>query len=112
MALHTLTQIKNANERRGHRWFSPDTMRWFNSRVSSTVYPVPDGAVFVSSERRWDDTRRYTVRYCSDDGVIDTVGEFGTFASRSGAHAAARRHQAALRAATPATPATPATSVD
>jgi len=81
--LNSMDDIKAATRQRGGdgKWFTPDAMRWWHSRVSDTVWPVTDGAYFVSSERpspdygTWE-PRRYTVRFCSDAGSIDTIGNF------------------------------------
>jgi hypothetical protein len=83
--LNSLDEIKAANRvgNGDQHWFSPDTMKWFHSRVSEKVWPVNDGAYFVTSERPspspidgHHEPRRYTVRFCSDAGDIDTVGDF------------------------------------
>ena len=77
---------------RGH-WFSKDTMRFFQSRISETVYYGKDLLFFVSSEKdRWDNPRMYTVRsYDPKTDQIDTVGEYQAYKSRSGAASAAER---------------------
>jgi hypothetical protein len=97
------------SKRLSSHWFSPDAMRFFNSRVHPDVY---GGRFFVSSERAgWDRPRRYTVRmvalHVSDDGAesftMDAIDETGNgngfqrFASRSGAHAAAARLAAQVK---------------
>jgi len=88
----TIDDIQDRNRRAGHHYFSPDTMRWFNSRVSDTIYPVTYGAFLVTSERRDHETPRlYTVRFADLTGRISTMGEFQQYRSLSGAHAAARR---------------------
>lgn len=95
----TIDTIRDHNRRAGFHWFDPSTLRWFRSRVHSTVYPTATGALFVSSEQYVShypayraEPRKYTVRtYDSATGEIDTVGEFQAYASRSGAHAAAAR---------------------
>jgi hypothetical protein len=94
--LHTLDQIKRAAQSAGSHWFDRDTLRYFQSRISDNVYPVPGGALFVSSEKfrglyEPDGERRYTVRSCTAGGRIETVGEFQQYASRDAAHNAARR---------------------
>ena len=95
--LLTLDDIKAANRRAGKYWFSADTLRFFRSRISETVYPVAatGGALFISSER-FDESspRLFTVRYASPTGDISTMGEFQQYRSRSGAHLAAQRLQA------------------
>lgn len=55
-------------------YFSPSTMRFFNSRVESELI---DGRWFVTSEQEADDRARlYTVRGVAADGTVSTVGEF------------------------------------
>lgn len=92
----------------GH-FFSRDTMRFFGSRVGSSIYAVgPSSFLFVSSEWTGLDRehRAYSVRRISfaatireGDGRkvltanIDTLEHFGAFATRSAAHAYARRIQ-------------------
>jgi hypothetical protein len=93
----SLANIRAANYNIGHHWFDAGTLRFFGSRVHDELY---GGRYFVTSERdsgfgslgaAWGGARRYTVRVANADGSIDTVGEFGQYASRSGAHAAAAR---------------------
>lgn len=44
-------------------WFSPDTMRFFGTRLLLDTYG-DDGSIFITSERRWgDDARSYGVRW-------------------------------------------------
>ena len=93
--LHTLDQIKRAAYSAGSHWFDMGSMRFFSSRVSEIVYPVPGGALFVSSEKfrgfcQPDGERLYTVRSCSADGNIETVGEFQQWRTAKRAHARAR----------------------
>jgi hypothetical protein len=92
----TIDEIRRRNWAIGGHWFDPDTMRFFGTRVHEQVYG--DG-FFVTSERdgygphnAWGGARRFTVRRAGADGHITTVGEFGGYASRTGAHAAARRY--------------------
>jgi hypothetical protein len=88
----SIETIKRRNANAGHHWFSPDTLRFFSSRVLADTFEHVDGRTFfVSSERRPGDRRRYTVRVAMPDGPVHTVGEFQAFASRSGALATARR---------------------
>ena len=89
-------------ERYSGHFFDADTMRLFGSRLHSRIYPVGNGAYFVTSELSHNGSdRRYTVRFATvkiDDGGkiafdIDIAGEFRQYATRSGAHAAARNRQ-------------------
>lgn len=90
-------EVRQANSQLGHYFFDAGTLRFFRSRVHDDLY---GGRYFVTSERdegfgvlgaAWGGERRYTVRRANGDGSIDTVGEFGQYGSRSGAHAAAAR---------------------
>lgn len=84
--------IQKRNEAAGLFYFSPDTMRFFRSRVLDGFYPAKDGrAFFCTSERGPDGVRRYTVRVAKRDGSIDTFGKFQGYASGRSAHAAAKR---------------------
>lgn len=77
MTYFTIDQIKRANKERGQYFFSPDTMRFFRSRVLQGVY---GGKYFVTSERYSDDTpRRYTVRVANSDGTVESASEFMEF---------------------------------
>ena len=61
----------------GGHFFSLSSMRFFNSRVSTTLFPSPDEKLiyFVTSEHGPHDVQRlYTVRYYRpSDGDIGTV---------------------------------------
>ena len=94
--LHTLDQIKRAAAAAGSHWFEKSALRYFASRVSSHVYSVPGGALFVSSEQfksfcMEDGPRLYSVRSCTFDGTVDTVGEFQQHESSKAAHTEALR---------------------
>jgi len=88
--LHTLDQVKRAAYGAGSHWFDRSTIRYFNSRVGKRVHPVPGGALFISSEQfSLTSPRLYSVRSCTIEGEIDTVGEFQQYATNSAAHTAA-----------------------
>lgn len=83
-------------------WFDSDTLRWHNSRLSHYGWAADDGTIFfVSSEKqsasyynneRHTYARMYTVRaMCARTGVIDAVGEFQQYRSRTQAHNACER---------------------
>jgi hypothetical protein len=78
----SIEQVKRANVALGHHFFDPDTLRFFRSRVGSTVY---GGRWFVTSEQGPGDVRRYTVREAMPDGSIATVEPFNAL-SYSEAH--------------------------
>jgi len=95
----TVADVKRANAELGHHFFDREALRFFNSRIGSTVYA---GRYFVTSERdqavssrfpaAWNGERRYTVREAAEDGSVITVGAFGAYHSG----AAARRVAEAL----------------
>lgn len=81
----TMSHIKTFCWNRGSHFFSPDTMRFFSSRIQMT--PPYKGRVFVTSERmNWNSPRLYTVRVVKPSGHIETIGDFGGFTSRQSAH--------------------------
>jgi hypothetical protein len=103
----TIEQIKAANHRAGRFFFEPATMRFFRSRVGSSVYQGPGGVFFVTSEQFvasvWNDRRSYgrhfTVRQFNPETAdIKTVGEFNKL-TRGCAHRAARKLAAGIPAA-------------
>jgi hypothetical protein len=67
----------------GH-WFSPNTMRFFKSKLADYGYLKGDSAFFISSEKGpfSTDKRRYSVReFNRVTGDIKTVGEFNEMTS-------------------------------
>ncbi len=85
----TIDQIKAANRAAGYHFFSPDTLRFFGSRILPTVYA---GHVFITSDYTGFDRseRAYTVRqFDPTDGSVSAVGEFLGYATRSEAVRAA-----------------------
>lgn len=79
----TIEEVKAANAEHGHFFFEPASMRFFDSRILSAVYPRQGGgAYFVTSERfDWNSPRLYTLRECLPSGAINTVSEFQEFAT-------------------------------
>jgi hypothetical protein len=83
-----IDDIKRANAEAGYYFFSEGTLRFFDSRIGSTVYGVwfgtgasrrMGGQYFITSERYSSSAPRgYTVRrYNPADHTIDTIGEEG-----------------------------------
>lgn len=84
----SVTQIKRHNEDIGHHFFSPDTLRFFKSKVYEDLHL---GRYFITSEMNkyaTDGKREYTIRVAKGDGSIDTVGEFGQYPSLKSARTA------------------------
>jgi len=77
----SINQIKELNKTKGFFFFSPDTIRFFNSRTDQTAIVVNHIAYFITSEQREHDTpRKYTIRKANlDTGNIETIGEFHSF---------------------------------
>jgi hypothetical protein len=74
-------EIRYENQRAGYHFFSPDTMRFFGSRVLPTVY---GGRYFITVEDDFSGTKRlYTIREAQADGSVDTVGEFQAYETRA-----------------------------
>ena len=89
----TICHVKSYCWNRGSHFFSPDTMRFFSSRIQTT--PPYKGRVFVTSERmNWNSPRLYTVRVVKPSGHIETIGDFGGFTSRQSAHRFAEKYAA------------------
>lgn len=88
MALGT-EHINEVKSRHVGNWFDTSTMRFFNSRVSSTAYLSADSkrSFFVSSEKGPHGPRMYSTRVqdCAT-GKIDTVGEFQGYSTGKRAH--------------------------
>lgn len=77
----SLDEIRAKNEEIGHHWFSPRTLAFFQSRIMKDLHL---GAFFISSEMdtyRAEPRREYTIRGAKPCGCIETVGEFGQYAT-------------------------------
>jgi len=91
--LWTMNQLERYNGNRNYYFFSPDTMRFFSSRIQTL--PPYKGRVFVTSERsNWNSPRLYSVRVIQPSGNIETIGDFQGFTSRYSAHAYAKAYAA------------------
>ena len=68
-------ELQQANALRGGNYFTPATMRFFNSRLHDVI-PTKFGSLFITSEKdrgvyissgyipgSWEEKRRYTVRF-------------------------------------------------
>lgn len=88
----TLADVKKANKKIGQVWFSPDTMKWFDSKIESELIA---GRFFVTSEKApHQPIRTFTVRQAHSDGTIETFGEFNAHTTLAAALIAA--HEAVL----------------
>ena len=91
--LWTMNQLSRYNGNRNYYFFSPDTMRFFSSRIQTA--PPYKGRVFVTSERmNWNSPRLYSVRVIQPSGNIETIGDFQGFTTRQSAHRFAEKYAA------------------
>jgi hypothetical protein len=67
-----MAELKRANKKLGHHWFSEGTMRFFKSQIESEL--TSEG-YFISSERPPHGARAYAVRLAREDGSITTIGK-------------------------------------
>lgn len=98
----TIDDIKRANADAGYYFFSPSTMRSFNSRVSDEVYQGPGGVFFVTSEKNrgscnyWNSIERprlYTVRqFLPETGDVKNMEGFQKYKTLDSAKRAAKRY--------------------
>lgn len=101
----SIENIRREIERTCPYYFSPDTMRFFRSRVDDTAYLSADGelAFFVTSEQfvassGWRAPRAYSVRvFDRTTGDISTVGAFQAFPSLEQARRQAKAEAGLLR---------------
>lgn len=97
--IRTAADVRTAANRLGSPYFSPDTMRFFNSRLLNVFRALNDDGtrgLFVTSER-FDHTtpREYRVRLYrfADAGTYSfDVDTLGTFATRSQAETFVRNY--------------------
>ena len=79
--------VKEVNRKNGFFFFSPDTMRFFSSRVSQRAYIAGDHFYFLTSEHNKCDPRdyrKYTVRRMHrESGNIESLSEFQEFETPS-----------------------------
>lgn len=69
-----ISEVKANNKAAGFHFFDRDTMRFFKSRIESTVYK---NNRFITSEQAPHGPRMFTVRqYNPETHEVETVGEF------------------------------------
>lgn len=90
----TIADIKQKLRLGGNHFFDRDTMRWFGSRVESSLYK---NNTFITSEYTgFERTKRaYTVRYYDEakNTVVDVSG-FGAFPTKDAAREFAKNYKA------------------
>lgn len=89
-----MREVIETNKKKGQYWFSPDTMKFFDSQVGGWAYKKGDYAYFISSEKFTGDRamgvpakpRRYSIRKMNmTTGDVSTVGEFQEFSTEKSA---------------------------
>ena len=74
-----ITAIKKlAKEGKSPYFFSPDTMRFFSSKVYKDVKKIDKGYLFLTSEVFGDASRHYAVRFIDFEGSIKTIEKYHT----------------------------------
>lgn len=93
--LYSVRDIMRQHDQAGSYWFTPDTMRFFRTRLcEAACYPSEKerATYFVTSEQPPHGSRKYSVRKASwDNADISTIGEFCGYATRGTADRAAKR---------------------
>lgn len=97
----TVERLKAYNTAQGYYFFSPDTLRYFDSRIAPDIINTPTGIIFITSEKFNDNTPRlYTVRIMHEDGSVSDVNcKFQQFPSLTAARKHARTEAAKLQEA-------------
>ena len=62
-----------ATEGKSPYFFSPETMRFFSSKVYKHIKEVENGFLFITSEVFGDSPRHYQIRLISLDGSIESL---------------------------------------
>lgn len=81
----SIEDIKSANAANGQYWFSPQSLKFFSSKIENKVY---GGRLFITSEQfessdGHKDPRRWSIRLTEDDGSIWTINGFQEYASKA-----------------------------
>ncbi len=84
----TIDDAKRINKEKGRHWFSPDTMRFFKSRIEKkalTFGQLIDDKYFITSEQYDSGSPRlYSVRvFNKKTGAVKTVGDFQEFGTKA-----------------------------
>lgn len=83
----TIEDIKQKSKYSDEPWFLlPHILRDHRTRLGTIVY---GGRFFITSERSLNGDRRYTVRYCTNEGLIKNASDFQQYRTWSQANYAA-----------------------
>jgi hypothetical protein len=85
-----LEEFKELNKSIGNYWFSPDSMRFFKSRILD--WDIITG-YFITSEKGPSNVRRYSIRRANfETGTVSTVSEFQEYPTLQRARTAYKRY--------------------
>ena len=79
---YLIYEVKKRAEKQHSHFFDEDTIIFFSSQISNLCWSKGSDIYFITSERdtgrvkHSGSIRAFTVRKCSDNGNIDTVGKF------------------------------------
>lgn len=91
--VETIAELKALNARNGGCWFNPPSMRFFGTRIESSIIR---GRYFVTSEQQGEyEPRKFTIRSFDEKGSVDTVGKFFAYDTKRDALAAIPRGEGA-----------------
>lgn len=85
----TMSDVKAKNKEIGHFFFDPDTMKFWDSKVESTLYK---GTYFITSEKHATEgkPRQFSIRQVLRTGEIITVGRGREYSSLESARDAVK----------------------
>jgi len=88
---HNVHDIVRKNREIGLSFFSPDTMKFWSTRLSARIYTVPEGAFFVTSDVWGGGDRLYSVRFARNSGEVVNMTRLPRMGSLRAAHRLAAR---------------------
>lgn len=86
----SMSDVREAQLCAGFHWFGRDALSFFKSQLATDTY---SGGFFVSSEKRDDEPRMYTVRRAMPNGAVETIGDFQAHSTKRAAIVALREAQ-------------------
>ncbi len=79
---YLIDEIKKRAEKQHSHFFDVDTMKFFSSQISNLCWSKGSDIYFITSEKdtgrvkHAGSIRAFTVRKCSENGYIVTIGKF------------------------------------
>lgn len=94
----TIAEMHAKNRAAGQLWFEPETLAFFSSKIHTPLYPVAEGAYFVTTEQAppsqdYRPAAMHSVRFMDASGKVETVGDFQEYGLLSDALTAAKTMQ-------------------